>query len=78
MNRIKNVHVTGVNKVKHRIYGVGNMFPEQCGLNSLHYRFLTSWRVIGRSRPESKNLLNSGSWLMIDTLKSNSHMSKYQ
>ena len=72
--------MTGVNKVKHRICGVVNLFPEQCGLNSLHYRFLTSWRVIGRSRPESnnKNLLNSGSWLMIDTLKSNSCMCNYQ
>lgn len=28
MNRIKVVHVNGVNKVKHRIYGMLNLFPE--------------------------------------------------
>ena len=55
-------------------------FPEQCGLNSLHYRFSTSRHAIGRSRPKSKNknLLISVSCLMIDTLKSKSHMCNYQ
>lgn len=28
MNRIKVAHVSGVNKAKHKIYGVLNLFPE--------------------------------------------------
>lgn len=28
MNRTKVAHVNGVNKVKHKIYGVLNLFPE--------------------------------------------------